>query len=64
MVLGTIHAIRGRIENGTAYFRSVQLGNNWTMRMNGNDLILKFSNHMNGTERCHICGTNKKKQWV
>ncbi len=60
MVLGTIHAIRGRIEDGTAYFQSVQPCSNRTVRMNGPDLILKFSNCVNGTERCRICSTIKK----
>ncbi len=61
MVFGTIHVVRGWIEDGIAIFWSVQLCSNRAMRMNGPDFILKFLNHMNGTEWCRICGTVWKK---
>ncbi len=32
--------------------------------MNGPDLILKFSNHMNGTELCRTCGRYSLKKIV
>ncbi len=51
---------RGRIEDGIAYFWSVQRCSNRTVRMNSPDLILKFLNHMNGAEWCRICNTVKK----
>ncbi len=49
MVFGTIHAVRGWIENETAYFSSVQPCSNQIVRMNCPDLIPKFLNCMNGT---------------
>ncbi len=49
-VFGTVHAVRGQIENGMAYFWFVQPFSNWTVRMNGPDLILNFLNRINGTE--------------
>ncbi len=59
-VLGTVHAVRGRIEDGTAYYWSAQPCSHRTVRMNGPDLILKFLIRINGTEWCRICGTVKK----
>ncbi len=48
------HGYSGRIEDGMAYFWSVQPCSNWTVRMIGPDLILQFLNHVNGTEQCCI----------
>ncbi len=51
---GTVHPAQFLVpfEDRTAYFWSVQPCSNQTVR--GPDLILKFLNHMNGTEQCRI----------
>ncbi len=42
-VFGIVHAVCGRIEDGTAHFWSVQPCSNLTVRMNGPYLILNWT---------------------
>ncbi len=51
------HGYRGPIRDGTAYFWSIQLCSNQTIRINGPNLFLQFLNCMNGTEWCQIYRT-------